>query len=277
MTWSLSGTISAGTTYQEKWRDFFDNHLNGLSAWTVSAHPGGDTNKRSLRYDYTDAVDSTTKSYYYWYGNSSSLYEDATYTTTPGDLGTSTTNAVTMYSNTGTWKIWTSDVNPASMIMTHGKNFIFNWFEPASIYQPFNYPVSGAASNRGVILFPRMTNNVQYAANLGQSSTSASEQSMTPDVTGNINSFYYSCDFARYYDTYNLTQATKQHASFLYYSQSDVLVHVPAGSYGSTHGNNIVTGTGATIFDGTNYYLRTDSNLNNAAFLINFGTTEPTF
>ena len=162
MAWSNVASLTA-TSYQQRWRDFFDTHLHGVTGWTVGSHPGGSSNSRILKYEYTDAHDSSTQAYYYWYGGGSSIYEDATYTSAPQDLASDTSTAVSMFTSylSHPWKVWTSSNDTDSIIMTYGKVLIFMWLKPASIFNPVKSNWDGSTDRVDPIIFPVMSNTSQ--------------------------------------------------------------------------------------------------------------------
>lgn len=276
MTWTLAGTIT-DSTYQIRWRNFFDNYLHLRGGWVVGAHPGGNGNYRILRYDYTDDLDSTTKAYYYWYSGSNVLYEDGTYTATPGDLATNTNNSVTMRSAiVNDWKVWTSNLSSESIIMTDGKNLIFNWFEPSNIYQPIAASWDPGAYNPAALIYPRMLNGSQQSGNWGVAASSTTEVALIPNVAQGSDNSYYQADFDRYFQTYGL-QPSNGGTPFVLYNQADILIIVPGNGIGTSGSSTMVGTTGATVFDGTKYWYRTESDLSHSSYLLDYNTSEPDF
>ena len=102
MTWSLSHTIAYSTNADNHSAMvyLYDTALAALSTWTVSAHPDASAFKRSGTRTTTTLLGGTSYSEYFWFNWLSTsptimyINEDATYTTTPGDLGTDTTNQI---------------------------------------------------------------------------------------------------------------------------------------------------------------------------------------
>lgn len=137
MTWSLSHTISYvdnGSNHTALGY-LFDTALPALSTWTTGAHPDASSYKRVMTRTTTTLYGGGAYSEYFWANWSStspttlSMYEDATYTSSPGDLATDTTNQysgnLTSGLNTESWKFWTSDENSNALLVTRGKSIMF--------------------------------------------------------------------------------------------------------------------------------------------------------
>ena len=278
MAWSNTATLS-DSTYQDRWRNFFDNHLDGLTGWTVGTHPVNSSASRILRYDYTDAHDSSSQSYYYWYSGSSTLYEDSTYTSTPQDLATDTSSNSSMYSSTtaGAWKVWTSSNDTDSIIVTSGKVLIWMWLKPSSIFNPVKSSWDGSTDRPDPILFPVTSNASQRVANWGQTGTTTTEADACPDVAQGTGNAYVQPASDLFYTTWGISASDYGYPPFVRYSMTDTLVHVPGNGPGSAGDDEMIAAVGALVFDGTDYYLRTDSDLSHAAYMFNMGTSEPTF
>lgn len=275
MAWSNTATLSDSAA-SNRWRNLFDNHLNGLTGWTVSAHPSGTSSYRSLKFEYTDAHDGSTQAYYWWY-NGSSFYEDARYTTTPGDTGTDTTNAISMFSTTSNpWKVWTSDVNSDSLIMTHGKRLIFMWLAPSAIYNPVKSNWDGSTDRSDPQIAP-ILDRYQFIVNWGTGGTSTTENDCSPDVVQNHGSAEMQSYVDLFYDTFCLQRTAVASPSFFKVSQSDVLVHVPGNGTGNPGYEYLLDSANILVFDGTNYYLRTSPDLSHCGYMFNMGTSEPAF
>jgi len=140
MTWSLSNTIATASAADNHTAlvYLFDTYLNGRSQFTVSAHPDASAFKRRVTCTVNDGMYGGTYSFYNWvnWTNTSptglTWYEDATYTTTPGDLATDTTSSLTtnndLWGTTfGNWRFWTSDQDANACLVTIGKRIIFYW------------------------------------------------------------------------------------------------------------------------------------------------------
>lgn len=137
MTWQLEHTITwdpagdAETQCDTALKYFFDTWLPS-KGWTTSPRSGQTTAStiRLVQRNFTDIWTNTAAKHYLWFSFSSASgacqqYEDATYTTTPGDLGTDTTNASNFYWHSTSetfgqknFKFWGSTENSNSFMVT---------------------------------------------------------------------------------------------------------------------------------------------------------------
>jgi hypothetical protein len=138
MSWQLSNTVtySSGADIHTAMVYLFDTALSGLTNWTVSAHPDASAFKRSVKRTTANLYGGANVDNYFYvsWGSTTSpgsltFYEDATYTTTPGDLGTDITNAFASALTNGmtseSIKFWTSTVNSNALLVTRGKSVLF--------------------------------------------------------------------------------------------------------------------------------------------------------
>ena len=101
MTWQVENTIpyvNDGTSEDQETaalKYFFDTFLPS-KGWTVSFRDGEDaTSRYRIQRNFTDVFTGNPDKHYLWVDIVGRVqYEDATYTTTPGDLGTSARNQV---------------------------------------------------------------------------------------------------------------------------------------------------------------------------------------
>ena len=205
MTWSLQHSIPATTNSDNHTAlvYLFDVMLASLTQWTVAAHPDASAHKRKGTRTSTNLLDGTTYSEYFWWnwGSTSpttlNSYEDATYTTTPGDLCTDTTNTRASNLNTpgaiasSSWKFWTSDVNSKAFLATRGKTIMF--WEPGWTAATFYDDTwDGSVDSRRTQIFP-LTNDVAgyYTGFPGPSSaTTTTENVMYPAIGVSTNPYY---------------------------------------------------------------------------------------
>lgn len=184
MTWTNTHTIPwvDNTTVHDALVYLFDTYLNGKSMFTVSAHPDASAFKRSYEVTYNNAFTGTTAKNYFWTswnsttGTSSwTVYKDNTYTTVPGDLGTSTTNSVsygTIYLDPSlAFRFWTSDLDPNACLVTRGKRVFFYWpgNQDYFIYEDATW--DGTGDNLTSHLFPVARNNLTWSTAGAPSST----------------------------------------------------------------------------------------------------------
>jgi hypothetical protein len=137
MSFSLAHTIAQDNTDDasraakivDVYTYFFDTFLPARG-WTTTVK---NSTSRGAIQPFTDLRTNTTDSFYHWCSWNTSgtytlnCYEDSTYTTTPGDLMTDTTNLVTLTSITGSalyatsdFKFWTSDEDSSLFFVTQG-------------------------------------------------------------------------------------------------------------------------------------------------------------
>lgn len=138
-TQSYSGTADSQTFLEY----FFDTHLPTKNGWNISAHPSGLAYQRSVELSLPSPwLNGANASCYFWVNWATSStpngwvwYQDATYTSVPGDLGTDSTNSWT--SSTawpdfgGDWRIWESSTDPEGVLVTKGRAVIFYWPGPS--------------------------------------------------------------------------------------------------------------------------------------------------
>lgn len=114
------------------------------------------TKKVTFRIPMRNTMDSNAVVHSHWRVNwtptsttpseSITLYEDATYTSVPGDSGTDATNAITWYIHSASsawgaldWKFWTSDVDDSVWLVTRGDQAILSSLNPSlMIPDPYN-------------------------------------------------------------------------------------------------------------------------------------------
>ena len=186
MTWTVSHTIGGTTGSGARASVFpymFDTYLPS-KGWNVTPHPSGDVEERSLSWTYTDvkmypSIGSVTNYFWVDWNNSTYFYfyEDSTYTTTPGDLGTDGTNSIAKSINTndGTWRFWTSSDDANASLVTRG-SFIF-WFWPGltEFYGMVDQAWDGTYDTNTTTLWPLLDGNNFWMTNrpatTGDSST----------------------------------------------------------------------------------------------------------
>ena len=133
MTWQVENTIpyvNDGTSEDQETaalKYFFDTFLPS-KGWTVSFRDGEDATSRYriFQRNFTDVFTGNPDKHYLWVDIVGRVqYEDATYTTTPGDLGTNARNQVAFNWHTGTsewtqhsYKFWGSTENSKAFIVT---------------------------------------------------------------------------------------------------------------------------------------------------------------
>ena len=177
----------------------FDTHLPTKTGWTISAHPDATSYKRSVKLSLPSPwANGSNASSYWWVSwntttpNSWTWYEDATYTTVPGDLGTDTTNASstsTQWSGfPGAWRIWASSTDPQAVLVTKGKMVVMFWPGPTEWFLREDQNWDGTTDTKGSCWGPYigqsygqlMCNNYPFTTG-----SNSSEYQMTVDVGHN--------------------------------------------------------------------------------------------
>ena len=143
MTYQIVQTMPSASAENDKAAIYYfmDTFLPARG-WTVGTHPNKSNTSTStywmLQRNFTDLFTNTPEKSYlwvkYWHSSSTqyfSQYEDATYDTVPGDLGTDETNLVSLSwtTNTGNtqfpWKFWVSSENNKSFLVTRYDTIYF--------------------------------------------------------------------------------------------------------------------------------------------------------
>ena len=291
MTWTNTHTIPWTSTNDNPGAlaYLFDTYLPA-KGWTTGAHPDANTYKRKFSWTATDNFTNTSQTSYYWVSwssntstSSATIYEDATYTTVPGDLCTSVTNSIgwSFSSNythfTADWRFWTSDQNPNATLVTRNKKI--TWFH--SGYSNWNYLQqgvwTGANQNPNTCIYPLLSEGTLYFNNSPvDTGTSSTESYM-----------YFNCYFGSSYidlmpetfysnfsvDYHNTAQNFRGPGYII--NQSDIKYHVPAG--GSTNrglqSNNSVNGV--LLLANGRYWLRGNPTMTDSSVVFDMGVSEP--
>lgn len=296
MTWSLAHTVPYVDSSSEGagWTYLLDTYLPARTGWATSAHPSASAYKRSFNYTYTNKLTGASDTFYYWIDWLSAtndycvLYEDATYTTTPGDLGTDSGSSQSALYNLSSYtgyrksfKFWTSDENNRACLVTRGKHICFYW---PGFVEAFTYTegawTAGTKNPRQVIM--PMTND-KFCLNAN-----------APTSLATGNALYYFHPFVSNYSTNDLaspylvknvmfgasqnTIGTDSYANSVFaVTADDTQVYVPTGPTTNRFITNYANAEGLVNFDGTDYWLFSSSALNNINLALNFGITEPDF
>ena len=292
MTWTNTHTIPwtsindnpAALAYH------FDTYLPA-KGWTTGAHPDASAFKRKFSWTATDNFTNTSQTSYFWTTwssntstSSATIYEDATYTTVPGDLCTSTTNGVSMsmsssYAHfTSDWRFWTSDQNPNATLVTRNKKIV--WFHQG--YSNYNYVQqgvwTGANQNPNTHIFPLVTESIMFFCNAPVDTGTTSSESY----------LYFSSYFGSSYSTL-MPETFYSNFSVDYYNtavnfrgpafiinQSDIKYHSPAsGGAGNRTLQSSNSQNGVLLLANGRYWLRGDPNMNNNSIVLDMGVSEP--
>jgi len=194
MTWTNTHTIPwvNNATVHDALVYFFDTYLGGKSMFTVSAHPDASAFKRSYEVTYNNAFTGTTAKNYFWAnwqstGGTSSftIYKDNTYTTVPGDLGTSTQNGVgygAIWTDPNlSFRFWTSDLDSNACLVTRGKRTLFYWpgNQDYFIFEDANWDGTGDNLTSHMFFGGRGINAVAVAGHPSYFTTSTIETALS--------------------------------------------------------------------------------------------------
>lgn len=284
MAFSLSHTIAGTTATSTALAYMFDTFIPNYG-WTTSAHPNGSSNYRSLSRSYTNLLTGNTITNYHWTTFSHQwyylMYEDATYTTVPGDLGTDNSSTVTSYYEATAysgldWKFWTSSEKSKASLVTRGKFVV--WFDPG-VTDVFAYEDpgwTGAADSGTTHFFPWNYSHSSFMmANAPSNSGSHSAEyfiqpnheggSYQPAVDSIIKGFDYS---------YTTQTGLLSGGPAYRITGNDIVLHVPAAGGQS---NKDIGGAGVVVQVGSDYYFRFSATMTQVAPMLYMGTSEPDF
>lgn len=303
MTWSVTNTITytGAASNHTAMVYLFDTVLAGKTGWTIQAHPDSSAFKRRAKFTTTNKVTGASYTMYSWvsWGSTSpttmTWYEDATYTTAPGDLATNTTQGIgsgfsgLSWSVAGEdWKFCTSSENPQSVLVLKGAKVAFYW--PGITSGVFWHDATWTAgtSNKGTWVCPFIGSYSLQACNAPLNiSTDTSSYSLGPDagwgpnatVTGyriggnyictNFNWLYTRSPGAPALDSYS-------HVAFANGGHTDVGVWLPSSLINSSNVRatfSIVAGL--TLQVGSNYWYSSFADLTYEGLVFNFGATDP--
>lgn len=285
MAFSLSHTIAGTTATSTALAYMFDTFIPNYG-WTTSAHPNGNSVYRSLSRSYTNQLTGNTLTNYHWVrwtsANNYQMYEDATYTTVPGDLGTNTVgNTTNIYENSSftgkDWKFWTSSERSIASLVTRGKYVI--WFDPG-VTDVFAYEDTAwnGSIDRGTTHFFPYNYNYGHFIHLNapaQNNTSYNQYQLLPVHEGtpyyqpSVDSIIKGFDYAYSSDVNSVHYGTAYRIT-----GNDMVLHVP----GSGNQNNKgIGGAGVVVQVGSDYYFRLTGGMNQTAPMLYMGTSEPDF
>lgn len=303
MTWSVTNTITyTGTASNHTAMVYlFDTVLAGKTGWTIQAHPDGSAFKRRAKFTTANKTTGTNYTIYSWVTWSSvtpssvTWYEDATYTTTPGDLATSTNNFIDSSAlNIGwttageSWRFCESSENSQSVLVLKGNKVVFYWPGITSgVFWQDSTWIAGQ-SNKGTWVCPYIGTRSLWAANSPlNTGTNANEYSLVPDAGFSYNAsaggyrMGGNCIATNFNWLYTTTQNgptpdISSHVAFANGGHNDVGVWLPA-----TVGNDGIARApfseipGITLQVGSDYWFNAVANLSFQGLVFNFGAVDP--
>ena len=298
MTWSLSNTVtySSGADSHTALEYLFDTALSGLSNWTVSAHPSASSTKRVAKRTTTTLYGGGAYSEHFWVDWASSsnptsltVYEDATYTTSPGDLATDTTNQKASSLTLGgvdslAWKFWTSDQNANALLVTRGKAIIF-WEPGYSVANLMEDPSwDGSSDSRRGQIFPGLRDSLLWMTGWPDtnSPTTGSEYSWTHGAGSQVGSGFWDGERidlnVPFIATGTSSSSPTTAGRFLFPGTgNDVGVYRPASPTSSGMFWCNPSSVGNLMLANSNYYLTSYDDTAKIQMVFLFGTSEPNF
>jgi|DEB0MinimDraft_6_1074348.scaffolds.fasta_scaffold03002_4 hypothetical protein len=293
MTWTLANSVTWTGDRAENntaMEYLFDTYLPSRG-WTTGAHPDGSSFKRVFSYGATDSLQGGTWRSYFWANwtsatasTSCSIYEDATYTASPGDLATDTTNSRSIQYNDSSysfyganWRFWTSDQVANATLVTRNKKVI--WYHPgfdtAAFVQAGTW--NGTDDNPNTCIWPMNTDGAMYSTNSPISTgVSGSTYVLAPQPWYNnqYQGLMPEIFFTNFGMNYN---SSFDYGPAFFINQSDVRYHVPAAlnsssrtAYGSAFNLN-----GVLLLANSRYWIRSQADMNQPSLIFDFGTSEP--
>jgi hypothetical protein len=301
MTWSVTNTISytGAASNHTAMVYLFDTVLAGKTGWTIEAHPDASAFKRRAKFTTTNKVTGTSYTIYSWVTWSSSTsptelrwYDDETYTSTPGDLATSTNNVIISLVDWVTsgedWRFCTSSENSQSVLVLKGAKVAFYWPGISSGIFWHDTAWTAGASNRATWICPYVGRTSLWVSNAPVSNnTTGTEYLLIPDAgwgpaatSGGyrIGGNYIATNFNWLYSqsTTSPTPDFYSHPAFANGGHNDVGVWLPASIINSTLARTPFSSTaGITLQVGSDYWYSSSADLTYEGLVFNFGATDP--
>jgi hypothetical protein len=281
----------------------FDTYLPTKTGWTVSAHPDASAFKRSVKLSLPSpwAGGSNTSCYWWitWGSTSPSSwiwYEDATYTTVPGDLGTDTTNyfgtATAWTGFPGAWRIWECTTDPQAILVTKGKMVIMFWPGPTEWFLRENQSWTGANDTNGACWGPYIGQTYGQLMNFNYpfaSGTSTAEYAMTVDVGHNTTNWsalgggpYWLMTGVRWLTSASTTSNYPSSDSNPAFARTGADIAWFLTDSNTDSNRELTTDSSAAwsvLFESNSskYWLMGTSDLNKQALALDMGASEPDF
>jgi hypothetical protein len=304
MTWSISHTITYNTNADNHTAltYLFDTYLPS-KGWTTAAHPTNPASfRRKAKFTCLNVLTNTNYSMYHWVDWSSTSptslywYEDATYTTTPGDLCNDSTNSQSsQYPMTlagENWKFCTSTENANTALVLKGGKVAFYW--PGiteGLFWPDPAWAAGSTDNKGTWICPVMgwyynsfgVANSPVTTNTGTIYYMVPSVGMHPSASASghrLGGNYIGTNFSWMYSqnsTSSFYPDSSSHIGFTNGGHTDVGVWQPASIYNSSDCRQpfAYSTNGVTLQIGSNYWYKSFTDLGRQDVIFNFGTVDP--
>lgn len=303
MTWSVTHTIPYvdNSSNHAAMVYLFDTVLAGKTGWTISAHPDASAFKRRAKFTATNKVTNSNYTIYSWVNwqstnpTSLSWFEDAVYTTTPGDTATNTTsgyNSQLSWAVQGeSWKFCTSNENAQSVLVLKGGKVAFYWPGITNgIFWPDSTWTAGT-SNKGTWIGPAIGwyYHSMLIANSPVSPAGGSEEyQLIPDMGFAPSATASGFRIGGNYIATNFNWIYTQSTSSVYPDQSSHLAfnnggHTDVGVWLPTNLANVsdnrmpfnYLANGMTMQIGSDYWYNAFTDLGRQSVIFKFGATDP--
>lgn len=304
MTWSITHTIPYSTNADNHTalQYLFDTYLPSKTGWATDAHPDSSVFKRKASFTCLNKLTNTNYAMYYWVTWSNTTpstiywYEDATYTTTPGDLCTDTTNNQSSQYQMGSvgedWKFCASTENANTALVLKGGKVVFYW--PGiteGVFWPDPNWTAGSTDNKGTWICPVMGwyYNSLGVANSPIGLNTGAINYMVPSVgmsgyasTGGyrFGGNYIGTNFSWMYSAnpnVNFYPDVNTHIAFSNGGHTDVGVWQPASLTNSNEARQpfAYNTNGVTLQVGSDYWYKSYTDLGRQDVVFNFGAVDP--
>lgn len=289
MVWAPTATINLGN-FADNFRSFVDNNLSSMPNWSV-ATPSGNSSYRNMRYDMGAGNNlgeaGTGQFLYYTYSyiyntvnghynsNASPTWENQEYTGSAG---------MNMYASTSALKVWTnSSLLDSFLLIDTSGNLVWGWFECQKWFiwgDEAGYPgTTGGLRNTLPLGFALGSGRVAGLPAKDTYSTSAVWLAFDLDCQDNRSFSSLSANFNgkvmqgfRMMTTNGTTSASDKLDTIGIINNDQVLIQMGSQSGGMFSGTPL-----AKVTDGTNWWLRTNTDIVESGLMFPVGTSEPAF
>lgn len=302
MTWSLVHTIAdpnnaagTGTAEGHQAMQYLFDTLMPTKGFTVAAHPSALAYRRKFTYTFTNVLTGGTPYVqYYWadwsavLANNLTWYEDATYTTTKGDL-CNAGQAISVawnsdsYSTAGKpFKFWTSDQNSNAFLVTKGFKTLIYWpgYSSAHIYGDPTLWTAGT-HNPVTALMPVGSNGIFYCYNAPiQTGSSGQPIYIHPSM---VSGYRGAASVGKLFKNFDMICSNSAGGPDGYavkmfaLTDADVVLAVPPRPEYQRSFNTGTNLNGSFVKIGANYYLGMGNSMDYPHVLLDFGTSQPSF
>lgn len=290
MTWSVSATLTGNSSAAELGLDFFENYLGNITGWETTSLLDSGT-RCSARFDLTGRNDGTADYSYIHLdtvGTATRIFPlcnstgVADWTTAINSTSSSTYSLSFGTYSGGDVTLWVSDQDAGSFMLTHSTAKIL-WLFLAPTYLDVSGVAFPANTVDTTVFGPALGGFVRDDWETPFLTGTPTHQIGTP-ISSSLRAVYsqfrydgalieYPSDNETLYQGFwiSMQGSTNGNGPVYYVNQSDVLVNKQ-----SVFGAENDLATGITVTDGTNWWIRTSSDLAASSYWLSTGTVEPT-